>query len=298
MGGFISSITIPDFWPTLRNGDLTIVRDNIENVKDDSLLLCSGDSLQADYIISCTGWDDHFGMFDAETKRELGLPVYGDTMADETLHEKDAAAWEKHDVQASKTVNERLPFLAAGPELRNPKTNDASAQRRWRLYRRSIPLNLAVKDDRSLVILGQIHTIQTPMVSEIQSFWSILYLLGEIDLPDEATMTKEIAEWNAWTRKNYISQGQKFPYCIFDFLPVSTFFYPSLSCILADDCNQYLDGLCKDAGIRSRRKSNIISEFLSPYRPEDFCGFVDEYLAKRQPRKSIDEESSVDSVEV
>lgn len=161
-------------------------------------------------------------MFDAETKRELGLPAYGDTMADETLHEKDAAAWEKHDVQASKTVNERLPFLAAGPELRNPKTNDASAQRRWRLYKRSIPLNLAVKDDRSLVILGQIHTIQTPMVSEIQSFWSILYLLGEIDLPDEATMTKEIAEWNVWTRKRYISQGQKFPYCIFDFLPVRT----------------------------------------------------------------------------
>ena len=72
------------------------------------------------------------------------------------------------------------------------------------------------------------------MVSEIQSFWSILYLLGEIDLPDEATMTKEIAEWNAWTRKRYISQGQKFPYCIFDFLPVSTL-YPPLSCIIADD---------------------------------------------------------------
>lgn len=202
----------------LRGGNLKVVRDNIDSVKDDSLFLHSGDVLQADYIVSCTGWGDHFGMFDADTKTELGLPSFEDTPLGR--RSKKDIAWDKHDAAATKTVDERLPFLTQGPELKNPKTNDASAQRRWRLYKRSVPLNLALKDDRSLVILGQIHTIQTPMVSEIQSFWSILYLLGELDLPDEATMTREIAEWNVWTRKRYISQGQKFPYCIFDFLPV------------------------------------------------------------------------------
>ena len=41
----------------------------------------------------------------------------------------------------------------------------------------------------------------------------------------------------------------------------------------------------------------MFSEFFSPYRPEDFCGFVDEYLAKRVPReKSVDDVSSVESV--
>lgn len=271
-------VTIPDFWPTLRNGNLKIVRDNIDSVKGDLLVLNSGETLQADYIVSCTGWGDHFGMFSAETKTELGLPEVSTTPPPGGRRSKADIAWDAHDATATRTVNERLPFLTAGPELTNPKTNDASAQRRWRLYKRAIPLNLALKDDRSLVILGQIHTIQTPMVSEIQSFWSILYLLGEIDLPDEATMTKEIAEWNVWTRKRYISQGQKFPYCIFDFLP-------------------YLDGLCKDAGINSKRKGNVFSEFFSPYRPEDFCGFVDEYLAKRVPReKLVDDGSSVESV--
>lgn len=177
-------------------------------------------------------------MFDAETKTELGLPAFDDTKilpGGGESRSKEDIAWEKHDVSASKTVNERLPFLSQGPELKNPKTNNASAQRRWRLYKRCIPLNLALKDDRSHVILGQIHTIQTPMVSEIQSFWSILYLLGEFDLPDEATMTREIAEWNVWTRKRYISQGQKFPYCIFDFLPVRyarVSFTPPISCLI------------------------------------------------------------------
>lgn len=211
----------------LRNGNLKVVRDNITSVKDDTLLLESGDTLLSDFIVSCTGWGDHFGMFDAEMKKELGLPAFDNAPSSEGRSKEDIA-WEKHDATATKIVDERLPFLTQGPELKNPKANTASAQRRWRLYKRSIPLNLALKDDRSLVILGQIHTIQTPMVSEIQSFWSILYLLGEIDLPDEATMTREIAEWNVWTRKRYISQGQKFPYCIFDFLPVCTVSFPSL----------------------------------------------------------------------
>lgn len=48
---------------------------------------------------------------------------------------------------------------------------------------------------------------------------------------------------------------------------------------------QYLDGLCKDAGINSRRKGNAVSELFSPYKPEDFNGFLDEYMAKRQVPK-------------
>lgn len=42
---------------------------------------------------------------------------------------------------------------------------------------------------------------------------------------------------------------------------------------------QYVDILCKDLGINSRRKSNLIAEIFSPYKPEDFSGFVDEYFA-------------------
>lgn len=206
----------------MRGGNLKVVRDNIEVIRKDSVLLRSGDSVPADFIISATGWGDHFSMFDPETKAELGLPTYGKALPG-GKHTKDVTgiAWEMHDIAADKRVNETLPFLAKGPSLENWHPSRNPTQRRWRLYKRSIPLDLAVKGDRSLVILGQIHTIQTPIVSEVQSFWSILYLIGDIDLPDEATMIKEIAEWNAWTRKRYSSVGQRYPYCLFDFLPVS-----------------------------------------------------------------------------
>lgn len=196
-------------------------------VKEDSVLLRSGDTIRADYVISCTEWGDHFTMFDRELKVELGLPTYGIPIPG-SQHPKDIL-WEEHDVTADKIINEKLPFLVNNPSLKNWHTSRVQPQQRWRLYKRSIPLNLALKGDRSLAILGQIHTIQTPIVSEIQSFWSILYLIGEIDLPDEAEMIREVAEWNVWTRKRYASCGQRFPYCLFDFLPVgsshTTIFY-------------------------------------------------------------------------
>ncbi|KAL9635413.1 MAG: hypothetical protein Q9204_002638 [Flavoplaca sp. TL-2023a] len=200
-------------------------------------------------------------MFDAKTKAELGLPTLGEMSP--SCSNGSGIGWEKFDVEADAAVDQKFPFLAEPPGLTNRTTNKIQPQRRWRLYRRSIPFALAEKGDRSLAIMGQIHTVQTPLVSEIQSFWSILYLIGELNLPPRVTMAREIAEWNAWTRKRYLSQGQKFPYSLYDFLP-------------------YVDTLCEDLGINSRRKSNIYAELFEAYKPEDFEGFIDEYFSAKQ----------------
>lgn len=198
---------------------MRVIRGSVDLVDNGTVVLTSGESFASDYMVLCTGWGDHFGMFDQETKANLGIPTLGE------IHSSSEPAadidWEKYDLEADKTVDERLPFLASPPRFKSRQTNNIQSPKRWRLYRRAIPLSLAERSDRSLVILGQIHTVQTPLVSEMQSFWSILYLLGELDLPDQDTMAREIAEWNAWTRKRYLSQGQKFPYSLYDFLPVS-----------------------------------------------------------------------------
>ncbi|KAF2846075.1 putative dimethylaniline monooxygenase [Plenodomus tracheiphilus IPT5] len=256
-------VTLPDFWSTIHKGDVTILRDELDTLELDTLRLKSGETIKSDFVIMCTGWGDHFAMFDDAFKTEIGLPVRDKASFDK---EPSAREWEKVDREADAEVDEKLPFLSKGPVLKNPQ-NNVKPQRYWRLYRRAIPLALADKGDRSLAILGQIHTVQTPLVSEMQSFWAILYLIGEIDLPDHDTMVKEIAEWNAWTRKRYLSQGQKFPYSLYDFL-------------------SYVDTLCKDLGINSYRKSNAVTELFSPYRPEDFNGFIDEYFANRKVKSS------------
>lgn len=205
-------VTLPDFWPTLHSPNLEIRRETVESVKEDQLELSSGDYLQADCLVLCTGWGDHFGMFDAETKAELGLPVDSPSVSD------DSIKWKQYDSEAEKLVDQCLPLLATPPVLKHAVP--ATSSRYWRLYRRAIPISLAQKGDRSIAILGQIHTVQTPLLSEVQSFWSILYLLGELELPSLDEMAREVSLWNAWTRKRYLTQGHKFPYSLYEFLPV------------------------------------------------------------------------------
>lgn len=211
-------VTLDDFWTTLKGGNLKIIRDNVDVVNKNSVVLRSGEQIKAEYVVSCTGWGDHFSIFSPEMKAELGIPSYGKTVPG-GRHTVDFP-WEKYDLAADKLVNQKLPLLASGPDHSNWHPARVQPQRRWRLYNRTVPLNHAIAGDRSLVILGQIHTTQTPTISEIQSFWSVLYLLGEVTVPDEESMIKEVAEWNAWTRKRYASCGQRYPYALFDWIPV------------------------------------------------------------------------------
>lgn len=269
-------VTLPDFWSTLHSPNLTIRRDMIDTIKERHISLGSGTSIDADYLVMCTGWGDHFALFDEEHKAMIGLPAY-DGKPGHSL-ERKGIDWESYYRVADKVVDERLPFLSKPPKLQYPKPLDPALQKRWNLYRRVVPLSMAAKGDRSLAILGQIHTIQTPLVSEVQSLWAILYLIGEIDLPDVDTMAKEVSLWNTWTRKRYLNQGQKHTYSLYDFLPVS------VSCFINEQPltkMQYIDSIFADLGLNSRRKSNPLSEMFSPYHPHDFNGFVDEYLSKK-----------------
>jgi len=149
-------------------------------------------------------------------------------------------------------------------------------KRRYRLYNRCIPLEAARTGDRSIVILGNLHTIQTPTVSEITSFWGILYLLGEVTLPSTDAMATEIAEFNAWVRKRYTSVGERYPYSLFDWIP-------------------HVDRLLRDVGLKAHRKSNFLAEFFLPYGPDNYAGYLEEYLEKRGKVLSKTATSSIDS---
>lgn len=124
-------MTLPDFWSTIHEGNVKIVRDNIDSIKEDTVLLGSGRTIEADFVMMCTGWGDHFAMFDDATKAELGLPAYGKTTPSEP--QLRDVAWEKYDMAATKSVHEKLPFLAQAPRLKNPHTNDIQPQRHWKL---------------------------------------------------------------------------------------------------------------------------------------------------------------------
>ncbi|KAL5361192.1 hypothetical protein BJX96DRAFT_176009 [Aspergillus floccosus] len=253
-------ITITDFWDTLKKGNLNVVRDNVEVAKKGSVLLQSGKEIKCDYVLSATGWGDHFAFLSPELKEELGIPAYGGNHDGDDG--KKGSFWYAHDKAAEESVAKSIPLLRGGPKQDTWHPDRKPTKRRWRLYNRCIPLDCARTGDRSVAILGQIHTTQTPTIAGIQSLWAISYMLGEIDLPDENTMIKEVSEYLAWVRMRYGSVGERYPYALFDWIG-------------------YLDRLLKEMGLKSRRKSNFISEYLSPYGPHTYADYLTEYIARR-----------------
>lgn len=270
-----------DFWSTLKKGNLTVVRDNVLSVDASGATTRSGTKIDTDFVIYCTGWGDHFKFFSPELKKELGIPPYGATVPPKgsAVLNSEVDAWHLHDTAADEVVARQLPLLATGPkDMRMPNPNRVVTKRRWRLYNRCVPLSTARDKDRSLVILGQIHTTQTPTISEVQSLWAIAYLLGEVELPSEDKMVEEVAQWNAWTRKRYTGVGERYPYALFDWI-------------------SYLDRLLNDIGVRSKRKAGLLADFFTPYGPHCYAGVVEEYMAVRNRKihvKSVASSSGED----
>ncbi|KAK0630321.1 flavin-binding monooxygenase-like family protein [Bombardia bombarda] len=268
-------ITMDDFWSTLRDGNITIVRDNVSVADSTGITLRSGQRVPADFLIYATGWGDHFSFFSPELKEELGIPPYGAPVPSKVGTDKSKYSsslsskvdpWYFHDKAADEVVAKKLPLLAAGPKDLDgwKRPNREMTVRRWRLYNRVVPLATTDEDDRSIAILGQIHTTQTPTISEVQSLWAVAHLLGEVQLPSEQQMIQEIAEWNAWTRKRYSSVGERYPYALFDWVP-------------------YLDRLLGDLGVKNKgRNGGLIKDFFVPYGPHSYYGVVDEYMAVRK----------------
>ncbi|KAB8272541.1 putative dimethylaniline monooxygenase [Aspergillus minisclerotigenes] len=262
-GSSLGLITIPEFWSTLQNGNLTVIRDSIETAKTGSVILRSGRMIDCDYVLHATGWGDHFAFLSPELKQELGIPAYT-TRVDE---DENDDFWAAHDLAAEEAVTKSIPILATGPVRDKWHPDRVTPKRRWRLYNRCISLSCARSGDRSIAILGQIYTVQTPVIAEIQSLWAISYMLGELALPDERDFVQEICEFQAWTRMRYTSAGERYPYALFDWIG-------------------YLDRLLKDMGLQSHRKGNFIAEYLSPYGPEDYAGCLKEYIAKRSGKQT------------
>ncbi|EJP63777.1 Flavin-binding monooxygenase-like family protein [Beauveria bassiana ARSEF 2860] len=247
-------ITMEDFWSTLKKGDIRIVRDQVSRADESGVTLKkTAERINADFVIYATGWGDHFSFFSPELKNELGLPLY-----DGPAPVKPAAKeypfgfpagdpWSSHDKAADDILAQKIPLLAAGPKDYNSWKREAGRKmtaRRWRLRPPYLSCNL---------------------YGPLPSLWAVAYLLGEVNLPSEEDMVKEIAEWNAWTRRRYGAVGERYPYALFDWIV-------------------YLDRLLKDLGVKSQRNGNALVDFFKPYGPQSYHGVIEEYMAVR-PQK-------------
>ena len=231
-------------------------------------------------MILCTGFTHNLDTFSDELKAQYELPSEGDT----------SPTQEKLDAWAAQKVDNLLPVL------KNPPNGfgKTSRKRPCRLYRQLISPHMAARGDRSIYFPGLIHSVYTPLVSELQALWGVAYMLDRLDLPDLESMLEQTAVWNAWTSKRYLEQGRKHAYSIYDYIAVR-YFSSLLCCVhsLIEAIGQYIDTLARDLGIKTNRKSNPISEMFATYRPRDYRGLIDEFLKaealriKLKPDKNI-----------
>ena len=182
----------PDFWNVVHSGRVTVHRTGITGFGDhNKVFLKNKQTLETDQVILCTGWTDNLGFFDESTRVEWGLPSAAD-------HDRK---WEKLDAAGDKVVVEKLPFL--GKNAPDTRAN-SSHTRPWRLYRRLISPKMAAKGDRSVFFPGQIHSVYTPLVAEMQALWGVAFLLDRLDVPSHEELEKEVSVWCAWTRRRYL----------------------------------------------------------------------------------------------
>ncbi|KAL8873418.1 MAG: hypothetical protein Q9174_001113 [Haloplaca sp. 1 TL-2023] len=238
----------PDYWKVFHAGDVTVHRTEVDHAANgNQIYLKNGTVVCSDYVILCTGFEKSYRAFGEDLRAECGLTY------------EQNVKWAKLDAYGERVVNQKLPYLKENPIKRKSTHEDlALLHGPSRHYRRLVVPHLASDGDRSIYFPGLIHSIFTPLVSEFQALWGCAFMLGRLELPDQETMEEEVATWNVWTRKRYLTQGQKHAYAIYDYL-------------------SYIDTLARDLGIRTKRKSNPFSEMFIPYRPSDYNGLLAEF---------------------
>jgi len=242
-------ISQTDFFDYIHRGDkVTVHRAEIISITDHRVQLSNDTSLTADALIWATGWIRDDTRFNTPLALNLGIPVPVDTVPVETREE-----WAKLDAAAEAHVLHSFPMLQSPP----PYCIIPRKKTQSRLYRLTAPIN----GDRSVAFVGTMHTSGTAMISEIQSLWAIAYLEGKLRLPPVDEMRIEIAEANAWFRKRYLNLGEKCPNITFEY-------------------TAYIDLLLKDLGLEPKRKRNAVLEWLSPYKPRDYKGLVNEWCQR------------------
>lgn len=99
--------------------------------------------------------------------------------------------------------------------------------------------------------------------AEVGALWLAALWRGELELPSLDEMERDVEHVRAWKRAHI-------------------HFEPSRSCATSTRYQQYLDIMLADLGISPYRKMpNAFAEVFAPYRPADYAGVVDEYLARR-----------------
>ncbi|KAL2060367.1 hypothetical protein VTL71DRAFT_9762 [Oculimacula yallundae] len=242
------------FVDELHFGNLIQVhRATITSMTGSGINMNNGESLPCDAAIFATGWEYMSTMFDPAESLNLGSPA---PLTDEDP--ETTTYWEKLRGKAEKEVLDLLPILK-NPPPHHPRKVEHTP---YRLYRHILPSNLAAQDDRSLIFLGLLTSIQTSIYAEVSALWGVSWMEGLLDISkSKEEMDYDIAKVNSWCERRYLARGRTRQ-------------------IASAEIQDVTDLLMRDMGLKVYRKSNMFSETFLPGTAQDYKGIVQEMLSK------------------
>lgn len=137
---------------------------------------------------------------------------------------------------------QRLPFLNV--QYQEMITNSRGV---YRLYR-----NILHPGVPGLGFIGFNSSFFSTLTSEVAAHWLAAVVSGELILPPDEDMMKELSEIDNWRRRKRPAASEFSGLCVAPF----TF--------------QYLDSLMRDMGLRTRASYNLLYEFFKPIDPRDY----------------------------
>ena len=133
------------------------------------------------------------------------------------------------------------------PELSREVHKDGS----FRLYRHILP-----PGNPHLGFVGYASSTACPLLSEISAHWLSQCFRGELALPDESEMEREIARVIRWARRT-------FPAC-------------AEGHFIGAYVAHYADALMRDMGLPRRRTGSVLSEYSAPIWSERYRQLAEE----------------------
>lgn len=190
-----------DLWPLIAE-KVFVYRDDIESLGNKTINLTSGTKVPCDALLCGTGWKPGLEFFTPSLLVSLDLPHNPSDEPSSTTEK-----WEKLISEADTQICQRFRLLANPPSHFHRKLDTTP----YRLYNCMAPLH-----DDTILFLNHITAGNKLFAAEAQAMWAVAYLNGDVKLPSIQEREVKIAEWVAWCRRRYLSNGERGTFATFD----------------------------------------------------------------------------------
>lgn len=276
-GSGLSILNYPtDFFQMVKDKGVKIHIADVTKLSAGQIHLSSGEILGTDGMLCSTGWQHKptIRFIPSSLEHELGIPSSSNV---QPVQAGSSALTARADAE----IFTKFPRLKDQPKGNNkykPLASTTSAVTNEALspldlYRFMVPANADLLDAHDIAFAGQIMTITTSILAQVQALWIAAYFDGTIS-PLGPTLSDNnvvggITEIQYSARLHNRYGKWRYPHGWGGLIPDFVF-----------DALPYVDLLLGDLGIAHRRKRGWLKEATEPYGPQDYTEIVDEWLKK------------------